>query len=193
MRLFAALTPSVQAIEDLDAFLESRREAGSDLRWTDPDQWHVTLAFMPAVPERAIEDVERAVAEVAAGHPPVDLGLLGSGAFPQVAQARVLWVGVTGELEPLARRVRNACSHAGGTPQGGRFHAHLTLARFRRPAEATRWLRVLDGYAGTTWTAREVSLISSYLGQGRRGRARHEVLATAPLTGPAQHGQPATR
>jgi 2'-5' RNA ligase len=187
MRLFAALTPSAPAVEHLNAFLEPRLEAGPDLRWTDPDQWHVTLAFMAAVPERALEDVERAVAEAAATHPPVELRLVGSGAFPRVAEARVLWSGVTGELDPLARRVRDACSHAGGTPQGGRFHAHLTLARFRRPTEATRWLRVLDSYTGPSWTAREVSLISSHLGEGRRGRARHEVLSTAPLTGPPHH------
>ena len=93
MRLFAALTPSAQAIEDLDEFLQPRREAGPDLRWTDPEQWHVTLAFMAAVPDRAVEEVEHAVAEVAASHPPVELRLLGCGAFPQVAQARVLWVG----------------------------------------------------------------------------------------------------
>lgn len=183
MRLFAALTPSAAAVEHLTAFLEPRQDAGPDLRWTDPEQWHVTLAFMAAVPERAVEDVERAVAEVAATHPPVELRLAGSGAFPYVAEARVLWTGVSGELDPLARRVRDACSHAGGAPQGGRFHAHLTLARFRRPTEATRWVRVLDGYAGPPWTTREISLISSHLGEGRRGRPRHEVVGTAPLTG----------
>ena len=46
MRLFAAVVPPPEAIEDLAAFLEPREEAGPDLRWTTPEQWHLTLAFM---------------------------------------------------------------------------------------------------------------------------------------------------
>ena len=43
--MFVALVPPAEAVEDLDAFLEPRREAGRDLRWSAPEQVHVTLAF----------------------------------------------------------------------------------------------------------------------------------------------------
>ena len=66
----------------------------------------------------------------------------------------------------------------------GRFHTHLTLARLTVPADATRWLRVLDLYSGPSWQAAEVQLIASYLGQGRNGRARHEVREIFPLGPP---------
>lgn len=183
MRLFAALTPPDDAVDDLATFLEPRHQVGDDVRWTDPDQWHVTLAFMAAVPDRVVEAVTQAVAEVATAHPSIDVRLTGAGAFPHPGDARVLWMGVEGDLAALARRVRGACNHAGGAPQGGAFHPHVTVGRFRRPVEATRWLRVLDGYAGPAWTAHEVTLVASHLGEGRGRRPRHEVLARIALGG----------
>ena len=60
MRLFAALTPPDDAVEDLATFLEPRHQVGDDVRWTDPDQWHVTLAFMAEVPDRVVEAVTEA-------------------------------------------------------------------------------------------------------------------------------------
>jgi 2'-5' RNA ligase len=183
MRMFAALPPPPEVVADLADFLEPRRSAGEDLRWTDPGQWHITLAFMASVPDRAVDDVAEAVAEAALDHPTVRLRLAGAGTFPHPAAARVLWTGVDADLAALARRVRGACSRAGGAPEGGRFVAHVTVARFRRPVEATRWVRVLEGYAGPAWTAGEVTLLASHLGEGRGRRPRYEVLSTAALNG----------
>jgi 2'-5' RNA ligase len=171
-------------LDDLADFLAPRQEAGGDLRWTVPEQWHVTLAFMAEVPERALDRVLDGVAGAAAAATPLALSLEGAGAFPHPYDARVLWVGVGGEdtaLRSLARGVRSACAHAGGSPDGGRFRGHVTLARMRRPLEATRWLRVLEGYAGPRWTASTVTVIASHLGEGPARRPRYEVLAAVPL------------
>ena len=64
---------------------------------------------------------------------------------------------------------------------GGRFRPHLTLARLRRPEDATRWLRVLDPYVGPPWQAHDVALIASHLGQGPDGRPRHDIVETFEL------------
>ena len=50
------------------------------------------------------------------------------------------------ELRRLATGARSAAAKAGCEVDGGRFHPHVTLARTRRPVQATRWLRVLDAY-----------------------------------------------
>jgi 2'-5' RNA ligase len=184
MRIFAAIVPPEPALEDLADFLAPRHDAESDLRWTDREQWHVTLAFMADVPDHSVERVVGAVQAAAAARPPVQLAIGGGGAFPHPYDARVLWTGVHGEqqeLTSLARGVRHSCAHAGGAPKGGPFRAHLTLARMRRPTEATRWIHVLEEYLGPSWTAREVSVIASHLGEGPRRRSRYEHLAAAPL------------
>jgi 2'-5' RNA ligase len=45
----------------------------------------------------------------------------------------------------------------------------------------SRWVRLLDTYAGPSWTVDEITLVASYLGEGPRRRPRHEVLASLPL------------
>jgi RNA 2',3'-cyclic 3'-phosphodiesterase len=178
MRMFIALPLPEEVKEDLSTFLEPRQEAGSDLRWALPEQWHLTLAFLPEVADRHTDELLERLERVASRRKPLELRLAGAGAFPHAGQARVLWAGVEHdgeELMRLAGGVRAAGAKSGTEVGGGRFHAHLTLARLGAPADVTRWLRVLDEYSGPSWAVNEVQLIASYLGQGRHGRARHEV------------------
>ena len=197
MRLFAAVVPPPEAVEDLAEFLEPRQEAGADLRWTSPEQWHLTLAFMPAVPERALDDLAERLGRATGRRAAMTLRVAGAGAFPNPYAARVLWAGVdhAGEgLRELARGIRAVCAKAGAAPEGGPFHPHLTLARLRRPTEVTRWLRVFDAYAGPAWAAEEVTLIESHLGEGPRRRPRYEVLGRFRLgdSAPPAGLEPAT-
>ena len=187
--MFAAVMPPEAVLEDLEAFLEPRREAGPGLRWTDRSQWHLTVAFMPAVPERVLDDLLERMGRAAARRTPFTATLAGAGAFPGVARARVLWAGVSDldpgvELPRLAVGARAAAVKAGAEVEGARFHPHLTLARAGRPVEATRWLRVLEAYRGPSWTATELTLVESHLGEGPRRRPRYEVVASFPLGGP---------
>jgi len=181
MRMFIALPLPEAVKEHLAEFLEPRQEAGRQehgLRWALPEQWHLTLAFFPEVADRHTDELLERCERAASRRKPLDLRLAGAGAFPHPGNAKVLWAGVEHdgeELMRLAGGVRAAGAKSGIEVGGGRYHPHLTLARLSAPADVTRWLRVLDPYAGPSWQAREVQLIASYLGQGRNGTARHEV------------------
>ena len=169
--MFAALVPPEHVVEHLAEFLAPRQEAEPGFRWTVPEQWHVTLAFMGNVPDRSLDDLVERLGRAATRRAPLDLTLVGGGAFPNPARAKVLYVAVDAdgreaELRHLAVGARAAATKAGADAEGGRFHPHVTLARIGRPAEATRWLRVLDAYRGPTWRATEVTLIESHLGEG---------------------------
>ena len=182
MRVFVAVVPPPEVALHLEDFLEPRRDVEGP-RWSSPEQWHLTLAFMGAAPERCLEPLVDAVAEAVRGRPVLPLAVTGGGCFPDVTRARVLWAGVEGgaALAPLAAAVRTASGLVGAAPEGGDFVPHVTLGRFPRPVDATRWLRVLDTYRGPTWTARDVVVVQSHLPRERGHRPRHEVLATAPL------------
>lgn len=189
MRLFVALVPPEQAIEDLEEFLVPRQEAGPELRWTVPDQWHVTLAFFADVAERHLDDLVDRLGRAAARRTPVDARIAGGGAFPNAGRAKVVWAGFdvgdgAEEVRRMATGARAAGTKSGAGEDGGRFHPHVTLARTGRPIEATRWVRVLDAYAGPTWRTEDYALIRSYLGEGPRRRPRYEVLATFPVGRP---------
>lgn len=187
MRLFVAVVPPDDVLDDLDEHLEPRRDAGPEIRWTDRPQWHVTLAFLGDVPERRLDALTDALARSAARRDPLVLRLAGAGAFPNPYAARVLWAGVEqvrGDLAAVAHGIRHASSSAGASPDGTRFSPHVTLGRFHRPTEATRWIRALDAWEGPAWRASELALVESHLGEGRRRRPRYEVLAQLPLRPP---------
>jgi RNA 2',3'-cyclic 3'-phosphodiesterase len=187
--MFVALVPPTAAVEDLDAFLEPRREAGRDLRWSAPEQVHVTLAFYATVEDHRLDELVERLAVAARRRTPFGARVAGGGAFPDPARARVLWAGLAldepaaVELDRLASGVRAAASRIGVVVDGQRFRPHLTLARLGRPQEVSRWVRLLDAYAGPPWTAERVALVASHLGEGPRRRPRHEVVAELPLGG----------
>ncbi|KQX69740.1 RNA 2',3'-cyclic phosphodiesterase [Angustibacter sp. Root456] len=187
-RMFVALTPSREAIEDLEEFLEPRRAADRDLRWSASEQWHVTLAFLAQVPDRCLDDLVDRLARAARRRTAFVAALRGGGAFPHSDRAKVLFTGVDvgehgGTLHRLSDSVRAAASRAGAPPDGARFHPHVTLARTSRPMPVVRWVRLLDTYAGPLWAIDELHLIASHLGEGPRRRPRYEVVATLPFAG----------
>ena len=42
-------------------------------------------------------------------------------------------------------------------------------------------MRLLDAYRGPAWTVDRLTLVASYLGEGPRGRPRHETVEEFPL------------
>jgi 2'-5' RNA ligase len=181
MRLFAAVVPPTEAVEDLEAFLSVRREAAA-FRWTVAEQWHLTLAFMASVPERKLDDLVERLTRAGRKRSPFELRFAGGGAFPNAARAKLLYAGVSGderartELDRLATGARAAGTKAGADIDGARFRPHLTLARIGKPQDLTNWVRLLDTYEGPAWTVEELTLVESHLGEGPRGRPRHVVL-----------------
>lgn len=188
MRMFVALVPSAEAVEHLDAFLEPRRQQ-ADLRWVDPEHVHLTLAFLADVEERRLDDLVERLGRAALRRTTFTARIAGGGAFPNVARARVVWAGLAveepGEVElpRLATGVRAAAARAGIAVDGQRFKPHVTLGRRRVPGEVSHWVRLLDGYAGPTWTADRVALVQSHLGEGPRGRPRYVVVDEFALGG----------
>ncbi len=187
--MFVALVPSDEAVEDLEAFLEPRRAAG-DFRWATPEQFHLTLAFLASVEERRLDELAERLTRAARKRGRFTTRIAGGGAFPNAARARVLWAGLeldqpaATELDRLATGARAAASRTGIPVAGQRFRPHLTLARLGRPAEVTRWVRLLDSYAGPTWSADRIALVASYLGEGPRGRPRYEIVDEFELSTP---------
>ena len=102
-RMFVAVVPPEAAVEDLDEFLSVRRDAaprpGERWRWAPPEQWHLTLAFMEDVPDRAIDDLVDRLAATAGRQQAFPTRVAGGGAFPHPDAARVLWAGLEGDFD----------------------------------------------------------------------------------------------
>jgi 2'-5' RNA ligase len=182
--MFVAVVPPEAAVAHLDAFLDVRREAAA-FRWTPPEHWHLTLAFLADVADRHRDDLEARLERAARKRRPMTATVAGGGAFPNVGRAKVLWAGLDVddpvELDRLATGCRAAATRAGAPVDGQRFRRHLTVARMGHPVEASNWVRLLDAYRGPAWPVEEVALVESHLGEGPRRRPRYRTVATFGL------------
>ncbi|MEP7083082.1 MAG: RNA 2',3'-cyclic phosphodiesterase [Chloroflexota bacterium] len=158
-----------------------RRPDLAGLRWSEPESWHLTLAFLGDVPAADLPRLTSALEAAGRGHEVGELRTSGLGGFPSTARARVAWCGVAdpaGRLGALGDAVRDALA----LPRTEPFNAHVTLARARSaPVDLRPWLasaRVLEVRVPVD----RVELMRSHLG---RGPARYEVLASVSLGVPA--------
>ena len=182
MRVFAAIRPPESALEHLElALAPLRAGAGDRLRWLPPEQLHLTVAFYGQVPDGAASDVQSALAAGVAGSGALQLALRGAGTF----SSRNLWIGVAGQVAAL-RKLMADCARvplmATGEQRAPR--PHLTVARAGRRArdlDVRSLAQVLAVYSGPEWTAGQVQLVSSRLGEGPGGTVAHEVIGAVDL------------
>jgi len=116
---------------------ELERDEHRFVKWVDPGGIHLTLKFLGNIPSKRITEITGAIEEAAQGISPFHLEISGLGAFPSLRQARVLWVGIGGEVDKLSRLQQNidsALAVLGFAKEERSFVPHLTLARIRQGA-----------------------------------------------------------
>jgi RNA 2',3'-cyclic 3'-phosphodiesterase len=127
-RLFVAISPPPsiqQSLVDLDPHIDG-------VRWTEPEQMHLTLGFFGNVPE----DVDLALREKlsAIQFGTFFLPIADLGTFPPKGAPKIIWIGV-GKGHPhlfqIHQRVQEAALAAGLEPDLRLWHPHITLARCR--------------------------------------------------------------
>jgi 2'-5' RNA ligase len=134
MRLFVALpiAPSVAgALEELARRLQ-RALPPRSVRWTPPEQRHLTLLFLGGVDLARLDALEKALRAACVGQRTLELVASGIGCFPSVARPRVIWAGVrdpAGNLGGLQSRIAAALASFVERPEERVFHPHLTLGR----------------------------------------------------------------
>lgn len=182
MRLFVSVEPSAAARTELSSTISGLDVAPA--RPVAPERWHITLAFLGDIDGGGVPAVRDGLAAVAAGVGPLRLRLAGAGVFPDPRRPAVLWIGLTGDVDPLRRlaaQVTDALRAAGVCVERRRFAPHVTVARYRNArADATvATVAQLSGYSGPDFTITEMHLMRSHLGSP----PRHDVVDTWRLGG----------
>ena len=116
---------------------ELERAEHTFVKWVNPEGIHLTLKFLGNIPSKQVAELTKAVEEATRGISPFNLEISGLGAFPNLKQPRVLWVGIGGEigkLSSLQQNIDSALAPLGFTKEDRPFVPHLTLARIRQGA-----------------------------------------------------------
>jgi RNA 2',3'-cyclic 3'-phosphodiesterase len=192
MRCFVALPVPEPVRRWAAEVIAALKAGGPDVKWVEPGNLHLTLKFLGEASEDRVPDLVRALETACAGRAPLNLEITAPGAFPNARRPRVVWLGLAGDLTPLAElaaAVERALEPLGFPSEDRPFRAHLTLGRVRRPRKGGRQpdtrslardLAGSDFAAGPEFRAERVVLMQSTLTPGGAiYQPRHEVVLAA--------------
>ena len=159
-RAFVAVVPPPEVLDAVADAVGRLDVPGA--RVTRREQWHLTLQFLGNRVE--LDPVADALAGLAVRPGAVQLGDFGG--FPRERRARVLWLGVVEGgpfLAQLVAAVGALLGPLGYPPEEREYHPHLTLARWKSPADLRETVASLEaGPRGPAWTVEEVVLFESH-------------------------------
>ncbi len=148
----------------------------SNARWTDPEQFHLTLRFIGEVEGGLFQDIREVLAEI--NWHPFSVELDGVGFFPPRGKPKVVWAGVrrNEELLALRNRIESGLIKIGLEPEGRKFAPHITLARLNNTpsTKVARFLEHFSMFMGSPFTVDSFHLYSSVLGRGGAVHCREE-------------------
>ncbi len=178
MRLFVAI-PMPDACT---AALARVTEALPLGRTLDPENLHLTLAFLGEMDRATAEEAHMALETIRAAR--FDIQPKGLGTFAG-RSPQIIWAGIADHdpITTLAAKVRSVLHGAGMMLERRRFVPHVTLARLSRPSseEDTRLARFLsrwDSFSSPAATVEQFALYQSHL---RPDGAQYEIIASYDL------------
>jgi RNA 2',3'-cyclic 3'-phosphodiesterase len=198
VRVFVAVWPATEIVVGLEAVPRAELPG---VRWTTPDQWHVTLQFLGEVadPDEVTAAVERVGAPPATAIIGPESERLGASVLClPVAGLDVMAARVVAATAEIRRRARRSPGSAGsgegsassgegsaGSDEGRRFRGHLTLARARRGATRGVLRRLAPVALSGVWNVEEITVVTSTLGgTGSRYRIVGRIATVQPSLPP---------
>lgn len=112
---------------------------GMNIRWVASKNIHLTLKFLGDIDSSRISEVADQMDAVAGSIHAFSLKAKGVGVFPNLRNARVVWVGLAGDLDRLKviqATLESGLESAGFGKASLNFRAHLTIGRTRQRIDA---------------------------------------------------------
>ncbi|UCD38273.1 MAG: RNA 2',3'-cyclic phosphodiesterase [Fidelibacterota bacterium] len=136
------------------------------VRWVKGANIHLTIRFLGATPEEAVNDIAAAMQAALAESPMATINVAGTGVFPTATRPRVLWMGVGGDiagLQALEQTIHQAVGPMGFPREDREYIPHITIGRVRYPQKITpdvsKFLHA--EYESVKCTLRELHLFES--------------------------------
>lgn len=136
VRAFIACDIPDLFLEKISDSQERLKSLDADVTWTKAGGIHITLKFLGDIEEGSIEKVAAVIEEASKGQTPFEISINGSGAFPNLKNPRVVWIGVedgANGLSKLQQGLDDRLKALGFEPEEREFRPHLTLGRVKGP------------------------------------------------------------
>ena len=147
MRAFISIEIPAEAKREMAELQRGLQNAGVSASWTRLEGIHLTLKFLGEIQEAQVPVIMVSLVRAGGNSSGFRIEIAGAGAFPDQKNARVVWLGITGDaagLMKLQAVVEAAMVGAGFEREDRVFTPHLTLGRIRHIRSRDAWLKALD-------------------------------------------------
>jgi 2'-5' RNA ligase len=135
------------------------------VKWVTPQNIHLTLKFLGNISSEKAEEIKEVLEKAKQGIAPFQLKTDKLGAFPNIRQPRVFWLGMTGELETLLtlqQCIDKALINLGFSKEERLFSPHITIARTRDSATREEKAEFGKSIEKTPFTDRYTIYVASF-------------------------------
>jgi 2'-5' RNA ligase len=132
IRSFLAIELPEAIRKRIEEIQRDLRSSNSDVRWVNPEKIHLTLKFFGNIEESRVDTITKSIEPLVGGTPHFSLQVRGMGAFPNIRNPRVIWMGLIDErqvLVPLQEQLESTLETIGFQMEDRPFRPHLTLGR----------------------------------------------------------------
>jgi RNA 2',3'-cyclic 3'-phosphodiesterase len=139
------------------------------VHWVKPENVHLTLKFLGEISTDTINDIGEVLEDTVREYAPLMFFIKGLGVFPNIKKPRVLWIGISGDIQPLAEiqaNLETKLEKKGIAKESRPFKSHLTLGRIKRdihPENLFDILRSFSDFTSEPFEAKELVLYKSKL------------------------------
>ncbi|WP_444885426.1 RNA 2',3'-cyclic phosphodiesterase [Microbulbifer sp. PSTR4-B] len=136
-RLFIGIKPDVASQAFLDEITtlcqkQLKGTSTSHIRWTTPNNWHLTLAFLGSIPKEKIPQLKQGLIELAHCKRSFQSRICSLTPFPkQHSKILAVELALNPNLTELHEECRQFIGELGMEPENQEYRPHITLARSR--------------------------------------------------------------
>ena len=184
MRTFIAIEIPEEIKKEMAGLQQRLKSSAVEASWPRPEGIHLTLKFLGEVPEAKVSDIQAALKSAAADTGPLRLEVEGVGTFPNPKNARVAWIGLSGDIEKLTTLqtlVEDSMARLGMEREDRPFTPHLTLGRIKYIRSKEGWLNALDSIKDIKLPGFDVTAVSLMKSELKRTGAVYTEIAKIEL------------
>ena len=189
-RVFIALKIPDELKRELAKIQRYLSENSDNLNFVNPDQLHITLAFLGWISEETKKRAERASMLVAESMTEFSVYPTGLSAFPRINRPSVIWIGLGGESEKLnllTKKLIDTLMRYGVKiiTSGDIYSPHIALARIKTQGKHRQFSKLRDLIENAKVNLKSYQIpirqIMAYKSDLRHLGPKHIPLFSAPL------------
>lgn len=185
MRFFIALEIPSENISQFQAIQDKLHKLIPQVKLTDPDKIHLTLAFIGEQPDTLIDKLTEVIKATSAGIPSFEVTPAYIDGFPNLHHPNILWIGVKDDIDKillLREGVKDGLASLHLPVDERRFIPHISIAKLNKQLNISRNLEVeLEKIMTLPFDPIKITSIKLFESIPSEGFHKHNTLAEVRL------------